>query len=309
MDHEGNARAIESLWPGWRVESRIARAYNTDIYTVCCENLPIGFTYRAALRHVSIPSQYTQYETEELPADARRQVYDEQRDTCLRDVGFMMRLKDAPHIMNYEHHQVVPRENGEGYDLFIRTELLEGLSPYIHATCRLRDPEICGFAARLGIDMAKALQSLEEIHCLHRNIKPGNIYVDAGGRFKLGDFTCACIITPPGRDGIAGTPDYMAPEIYLGKQYGATVDIYSLGIVLYRYLNGGYHPFMDDKNGGADRVQAMEKRMKGDVIPPPRRADPLLGGIVLKMIAYDPSQRYQTAAELLEALEQYNGAS
>lgn len=99
----------------------------------------------------------------------------------------------------------------------------------------------------------------------------------------------------------------MAPEVYLGRPYGPSVDIYSLGLVLYSFLNHGRLPFypLDKKEiTFADRENALGRRMNGDVLPPPAAASDRLAQVILKACAYRSGDRYQSAAEMHEALKQ-----
>ena len=102
----------------------------------------------------------------------------------------------------------------------------------------------------------------------------------------------------------------MAPEVYLGKPYGPSVDLYSLGLVLYRFMNRGRLPFLPPAPRPItfqDRENALARRMKGEPLPPPRDADPALAEVILKACAYRPENRFATAAGFLEALTAAEG--
>ena len=87
----------------------------------------------------------------------------------------------------------------------------------------------------MGVDICKALELYQKYNIIHRDIKPENIFVSDNGDFKLGDFGIARTIEKTMSDlSKKGTYNYMAPEVYQGGEYGFSVDLYSLGIVLYR---------------------------------------------------------------------------
>lgn len=99
---------------------------------------------------------------------------------------------------------------------------------------------------------------------------------------------------------------YMAPEIWNRQEYGRTADIYSLGMVLYRYLNGNRMPFIPTAGSAIspdDRNKAFEKRMCGERMLPPVNGSTALKEAVLKALEYEPENRYQTALEFRQALE------
>lgn len=98
----------------------------------------------------------------------------------------------------------------------------------------------------------------------------------------------------------------MAPEVYREEKYGASVDIYSLGIVLYRFLNNNRAPFMPpypEPITFKSRENAIYRRMSGETIPFPSCPDKTLSEIVLRACAYDAKNRYSDASEMREALE------
>lgn len=98
----------------------------------------------------------------------------------------------------------------------------------------------------------------------------------------------------------------MAPEIYYEKEYGAQVDIYSLGLVLYWLLNHNRGPFLPaypEPITYASREQALRRRVSGEVMSPPEEAEPQLAKVILKACAFAPQDRYADAKALREELE------
>jgi hypothetical protein len=127
------------------------------------------------------------------------------------------------------------------------------------------------------------------------------------GDFKLGDFGIARQIERT-MSGLSkkGTYSYMAPEVFRGDEYGASVDTYSLGIVMYRFLNHNRLPFMPDFPNSItphDKEDALRRRMSGEPLPPIPGADPSLNEIVLKACACDRGARFACALEMREALD------
>ena len=99
---------------------------------------------------------------------------------------------------------------------------------------------------KLGIDLCKALEYCQQLNIIHRDIKPENIFVSRFGDFKLGDFGIARELEKTMSSlSKKGTYSYMAPEMYKGERYDNSVDIYSLGIVLYKIMNKNRLPFLN----------------------------------------------------------------
>ena len=97
----------------------------------------------------------------------------------------------------------------------------------------------------------------------------------------------------------------MAPEVAHGTDYDARVDIYSLGIVLYRLMNGNRLPFHDTTAQVLDpreRWNAVERRLRGDPLPPPCEASPEMAAVILRACAYAPEERFADASEMKAAL-------
>ena len=158
-------------------------------------------------------------------------------------------------------------------------------------------------ALRIGSQVCQALEYAHSHSILHRDIKPENIMITSTGLPKLMDFGLARALGGPNltqRGVIVGTPAYLPPEQALGKHSDARSDLYSLGCVLYEMVTGRL-PFHGD-----DPVKVIFSHIN-DLPVMPRKLAPeipaALEQIILKLLAKDPDQRYQSAGELLQALK------
>lgn len=163
---------------------------------------------------------------------------------------------------------------------------------------------VVGDVVAATMQIVRALGRLHRQGVVHRDIKPGNLHLGDDGQWRVLDLGVAL----SGREGAAarelhaGTPSYVNPEQWNGAAPDAGADLFALGVTLYRWLTGRL-PY-----GEIEPYQAA--RYRHDPQPPSRiRPDvPIwLDHLVLKAVALDPKQRFETAEELLLALER--GAS
>lgn len=302
-----NIRAFEPLWGEWRTIRVLGQGSYGKVYLA--EKVELGKHYYSAIKYIGIPNDENQ--TKELYSEGLvtddatlNNYYEQVLHSLMAEISINYELKGNSNIVSYEEHKVIPRESEPGYDIFIKMELLTSLPDYISSQA-LTVADV----VRLGCDMCTALTVLQQKKIIHRDIKPANIFIHSSGHFKLGDFGVARTMEKTVNSmSVKGTFAFMAPEVARGGEGDFRVDIYSLGLVLYRLLNGNRSPFLppppavisyDDNN------LAQRRRMQGEPLPAPAMADPSLAAIVLRACAYQPQDRYQDAKEMYEALQRY----
>lgn len=290
------------VFDGWEITRMLGEGSYGKVFAI--EKTDFGFTTRAALKLIRIPKSPTEIRealSEGMDEKTVTTYFEEIVERFVREIAVMSQLKGHPNVVSCENYKVEPHVGTIGWDILIKMELLTSLSDY-----QLEHPADENQVRRMAEDICRALVFIQKHGLIHRDIKPANIFVDSLGQFKLGDFGVARTseITLGGMSK-QGTENYMAPEVYHGKPYGFSVDIYSLGLVLYRLMNGNRLPFYPpapQRIGLADRENALISRMKGDPLPAPVQASPEFAAIILKACAHNPKERYQTAGEMLEAL-------
>jgi hypothetical protein len=218
-------------------------------------------------------------------------------DRFLREARAAAAL-DHPHVCPiYDHGQI----DGTPY---LTLKLIDGrtLAEVLEA-----GPLPPREAVEIARRMAEALDAAHRVGVTHRDLKPGNIMLDAAGRPWVMDFGLARreTVDPSWiKEGeVFGTPFYMSPEQAEGQgdRVGAPSDIYSLGVVLYEMLCGRT-PFL----GGVAKV--LEKIRREEPLPPSScrpEIDSRLDAICLKAMAKQPHDRYATAGDMSAALGRY----
>ena len=287
----------------WKICRELGQGSYGTVYEIQREDF--GGVYKAALKVITVPQSRTELQSvlDEgmTPPQAKQYFYSVVEDIG-RECAIMSRLKGTGNIVSYEDHAVLRHPDGIGWDILIRMELLHPLLPYVYQHPMARRDII-----RLGIDICKALELCQRYNIIHRDIKPENIFISDNGDYKLGDFGIARTIERT-TSGLSkkGTYSYMAPEVYIGKKYGFSVDTYSLGLVLYRMLNKNRGPFLPQPPEAItydNREQALARRVSGEPLPRPFYGEGRLGEIVLKACAFDPKDRYSSPQQLRQELE------
>ncbi len=158
---------------------------------------------------------------------------------------------------------------------------------------------------RVGAQVARGLAAAHALGIVHRDVKPANVFLDAGPGLtaKVGDFGLVWVPDDPAlsRDGaVVGTPYYMSPEQARGESLDHRSDLFSLGTVLY-VLATGMMPFAAPTSAGVvHRVAFYVPPAADEVVPD---VPPWLGAVIARLHAPDPDNRFQSAAELAAVLE------
>ena len=304
MENEYYKR-YEPFFGEWRIKRFIGAGSYGRVFEIERRD-EFDTVYTGALKAVTIPS--SQGELDEILADGMDMngastYFRDYVKELNREIALMSKLKGHSNIVSYEDHKMFPHEDGVGWDILIRMELLTPITSYLKQNHTFTRREVI----QLGMDLCKALEICQRYNIIHRDIKPANIFISETEDFKLGDFGVARIASAStGASTRAGTVNYMAPEVFKGEKYTSNVDIYSLGLVMYQLLNANrmplYPPYPQPMSP-AQRERAQAQRLSGAALPPPANADGRLAEIVLKACAPDPAQRYDSPTVMRQALE------
>lgn len=298
---------INDIWPDWRVEELLGHGAYGKVYRV--SRTELGHTSYAAAKLIEIPqdaSEVASLISMGMDNLSIRSYFEGTARDIIKEIAVMESLKGAPNIVAIEDYRLVEHEDSIGWTICIRMELLESLVEYQK---RMGPPTIEEIL-KIGLDISNALIYCENQRIIHRDVKPENVFHSAFGEYKLGDFGIARQIANATKSALSqrGTGPYMAPEVVREERYGSNVDVYSLGIMLYRYLNKMRFPFLPPAPQPItteDVTQAKLRRLRGDDLPAPLEADSALAEIVCKACAANAQQRYASARELYNDLKAY----
>ncbi|MCS6871581.1 MAG: protein kinase [Anaerolineae bacterium] len=222
-----------------------------------------------------------------------------------REARNVARLRHNNIVQVYDFAEVPDEDSPGDKHHFMVMELIEG--PTLKDYMARPDGQLIPIPEVVSI-MRQALEALVYAHAqgmIHRDLKPANLMIDRGGRVVLTDFGIAKILsgnTMTLSGGMVGTPAFMSPEHGLGESSDERSDIYSMGVILYQMLTGRL-PY-----DGDTPVAIILKHVREPLTPPSvfnPDVPPALERIVMKAMAKDPDERYQSAAEMLADLNAF----
>ena len=226
------------------------------------------------------------------------------RADLARDPSFYLRFRrEAQNAAALNHPAIVAvydtgeAETPNGPLPYIVMEYVEGvtLRDIVHTDGPMEQRR----AIEVIADACQALNFSHQHGIIHRDVKPANIMISKAGAVKVMDFGIARALADASNvtqtAAVIGTAQYLSPEQARGEKVDARSDVYSLGCVLYEMLTGE-PPFVGDSP-----VAVAYQHVREDPVPPSQRHEgipPELDAVVLKALAKNPDNRYQTAAEM-----------
>jgi len=219
------------------------------------------------------------------------------------DTTFFERfLQEAQAVARLRHHNIMQVYDfgREGDIPYLVMEYLPGGT----LQDRLGQPLPLDEALRITRQVAEALGYAHKQGIIHRDVKPSNVLLTKEGDAVLSDFGIAKIVeslVTLTKTGVGvGTPEYMAPEQGQGLPVDGRSDLYSLGVMLYE-MTTGQAPY------SAETPLAVVLKHINDPLPLPRRVNPAIPEaverIILTCLAKSPADRYQTGADLVQAID------
>ena len=273
---------------GYTVIEKLGSGAFGTVYKVVKSNA--AGQYVRALKHITIPTE-KQYNSvlSSMGGDVSKadNYFSQMLNNIVSEIRILNDLseKGVQHIVRYYENDILVTDSPRRYDIFILMEYLTPLEDFIRGTDFLvRD------VLRLGLDVLYGLQSCHDNGVIHRDIKDDNIFVSDKGEYKIGDFGVSKVLKDSSKaESLKGTPNFLAPEVYLGKEgYTKSVDLYSLGIVLYRLLNYSRNPFLPrfpEQYFAQDEDAAFEERMSGKTPDFPALGGEAIGRVIVKSIS------------------------
>lgn len=294
---------ISQVWPEWEAdEEPIGEGRYATVWRV--SRTSTGYVSQAAVKVVEIPreGEVAALISMGMDEESIQSYLAGIARSLMREVAVMDTLKGAPGVVSIDDFELVELGSGR-WTLLIRMELLEPLLDFVLRVGAPGPREV----ARMGADLCRGLAACHAAGVIHRDVKPANVFHSRFGEYKLGDFGVSALLANSAPETMTriGSPSFVAPEVSRGR-YGTAADIYSLGVMLYRMLNGGRPPFVAASGpvSGDDLKSAELSRLQEERPPLPagENVDQALAAVVRRAVEPDPADRWQSAEALGDAL-------
>lgn len=293
------------LWGSWQVEKLIGEGSIGTVYLVSKKILESK--QYSAVKVITIPTkeQYNSFVSSfgNYTREDQEIYFKDYVKEIISEIDLLYKLQGHTNIINYYDSLIEKEENDNIWHIFIRMEYAESYLDFINNNRDFNEIEV----VKMAYDISNALVICHRNNILHRDIKEANLFRTNMGTYKLGDFSIARNISELTRaNTCVGTLNYIAPEVIKNEKYDIRVDIYSLGLVLYKMMNNGRFPFMPKhpiKITLNDIEQSNFLRTKGEKINEPDNGSEELKNIVLKAIEFNPDDRYSSAIEMRDCIK------
>ncbi|MEN8908151.1 MAG: protein kinase, partial [Clostridiales bacterium] len=274
----------EPLWGKWNVENTLGDGNLSKVYKMKTKQNEISvvkiFTIPTKVHHDEFYSN-RQFDKEKN----EKQYFYEIVEKVKEKIETIIDIEKSDNILNFDKYFIKEHINSIGWDILIKMDYLKSLGNYISENnFTLRE------IIKMGIDISNALELCHKNKIIHKNLKENNIFITDNGTFKLSDFNL-----------LDDSIEYSCPEIMNGRPYKSNIDIYSLGLILYKLMNFNRLPFVPDypkKINQDDLEKSQLKRLLGEKLIKPRNCEDDFGNIIIRACESDPELRYQKAGEL-----------
>lgn len=263
----------------------------------CCPAMDTVTDDKYIVKIISFPSSQTQLDALLLAnafenEEAANGYFESRAKELAKEVEFLQTISRQEGFIPYKGFQIVPKEDSTGYDVYLLAEYKRSIErhsakrPFTHLD-----------ALNLGLDICSAFSACRRSGYLFVNLKPSNVYVTPNGEYKIGDLGFIKLSSLK----YASMPEnyisaYTAPEIQDPfASLNESIDVFSLGAMLYQIYNGGELPDFTE-----------------DYLPAPKYADEEITSIILKACSLSPEDRWTDPAQMGQMLVSYmqkNGAS
>lgn len=241
-------------------------------------------------------SYYSLLKAVYLDTDDRDQSDSEALDKLLSVFHAVDDMRDCPQILPFEDMTInAAGSDNTGYVIYIFSDYLPCVGTLLaEEEYDASEAEII----RMGLDILSALKTMHSDNIIHGAISPDSIFMTKGGVYRLGSCEDAALNRMlPSASRNTGSVNYASPEEARGEPLDERSDLYSLGLTLYRLLDGRF-PFLDAGSSYSDFGRAISRRLEGEPLPVPANASDALAQVILNACAFSPSDRYQSAEDM-----------
>ena len=293
---------IENIptWPGWEIIKLLGVGFYGKVYEI--RRIDDNNIFRAALKVIQVPKNAEEIRTLKEKGMDDKNIHSYFEHELIRfksEYKLLAKLRGCPNIVIYDDHMIIANPDKLGWTILIKMELLKPFRDYLEENS-ISDTLV----SKSGIELCKALEACHAHNIFHRNINLGNMFINEYGNIKLGGFSIAVRQEDLSKSNERiGTFPYIAPEVYQGKPIDCTADIYSVGMVMYRMLNGIINPLNETNILPGPNTETKDQNIFDEPLPYPENGSRQLKKIIMRALQFDPTQRFQSAIEMRLALE------
>ncbi len=259
----------------------------------CCPAMELSTENKYIVKIISVPASQVQLDALLLSGaysskEDALAYFSQMSETVCQEAKLLKRLSELEGFAGYTDWQVVPMEDGTGFDVYLLAPYRKTLERQFH-----QEPMTHLGAVNLGLDLCAALTVARRTGNLYVDLKPSNVYITETGEYQIGDLG----FIPLDSLKYASLPEkyhssYTAPEVTDAySSLNDTLDTYAVGLILYQAFNNNTLPY----SGFAP----------SEPLAPPAYADYEIAEIILKACAVDPAQRWEDPVQMGQALVSY----